>query len=458
MRFSYSVRMSVFLLGIYVLGMSELFTYGILGDSLFFFLGLIIFSTILLSPRAGIIAIAINILTFTLFGWLISSGQIPLLNPNAPPAKIADWLSAGAVIIMFGTVIIIGFQRLENQFLEAQIQIDTSVNALKDERNNLENKVSDRTRQLRKVNEIGRIVTSILDPDELLLRAARLIEAEFECYYTAFFLLEITGQWAELKEATGEAGRVLRENRHRLDVNGKSLISTAIRTKQVCIALDTGKDSVRADNPLLPYTRSQIAIPLIVGESVLGALEMHSTKENAFSQQDADTYQNMANEVAIALENSRLFREAQQSLSEMRATQQQYLQGSWSSLASGQNLLEYSLGDDDLTNNKEIEVPLALRDQIIGQIRLENSSDWTHEQKNLIEAIATQATLALENARLVEESQSIAARERLANELISKIWASTNMDSILQTTARELGRALEAAEVTIEVSMDNKNE
>ncbi len=456
-RFSYFVRMSVFLLSIYIVGISELITHGILGDSLFFFLGLIIFSTILLSPRTGIIAIAVNILTFILFGWLISSGQIPLLNLNAPPAKIDDWISAGAVILMFGAVIIIGFQRLENQFLEAQIQIDTSVNALKDERNNLENKVSDRTRRLRKVNEIGRTVTSILDPEELLLRAAQLIEAEFECYYTAIYLLEITGQWAELKDATGEAGRVLRENRHRLDVNGKSLVGTAIRTKQVCIALDTGNESIRFDNPLLPYTRSQIAIPLIVGEHVLGALDMHSTKENAFTQQEVDTYQNMANEVAIALENSRLFREAQQSLSEMRATQRQYLQGAWSALTSDQNL-EYSVGDNDLPNSKEIEIPLALRDQVIGQIRLENSSDWTHEQKNLIEAIATQATLALENARLVEESQSIASRERLANELISKIWASTNMDSILQTTARELGRTLEAAEVTIEISMDDKNE
>ena len=456
-RFSYLVRMSVFLLSIYILGISELITHGILGDSLFFFLGLIIFSTILLSPRAGIIAISINIVTFILFGLLISSGEISLLNPNAPPAKLEDWISAGAVIIMFGSVIIIGFQRLEKQFLEAQIQIDTSLIALKDERNNLENKVSDRTRQLRKVNEIGRTVTSILDPDDLLLRAAHLIETEFECYYTAFFLLEISGQWAELKEATGDAGRVLRENRHRLGVDGKSLVATAIRTKQVCIALDIGKDSGRVDNPLLPYTRSQIAIPLIVGENILGALEMHSTKENAFSQQDVDTYQNMANEVAIALENSRLFREAQQSLSEMRATQRQYLQGAWSSLTSDQNL-EYSLGENDLVNNKEIEIPLALRDQIIGQIRLENSSAWTHEQKNLIEAIATQATLALENARLVEESQSIAARERLANELIAKIWASTNMDSILQTTARELGRTLEAAEVTIEVSMDAQDD
>ena len=456
-RFSYIVRMSVFLLSIYVLGISELITHGILGDSLFFFLGLIIFSTMLLSPRTGIGATAINILTFIVFGWLISSEQIQLLNPDAAPAVIEDWISAGAVIIMFGAVIIIGFQRLEKQFLEAQVQIDTTLNALKDERNNLENKVSDRTRQLRKVNEIGRTVTSILDPDELLLRAARLIEGEFDCYYTAFFLLDISGQWAELKEATGEAGRVLRENKHRLGIDGKGLVSTAIRTKQARIALDTGNDSVRFDNPLLPYTRSQIAIPLLVGEQLLGALEMHSTKENAFSQQDVDAYQNMGNEIAIGLENSRLFREAQQSLAEMRATQRQYLQGAWSSLTADQNL-EYSLGENDLANNKEIEIPLSLRDQVIGQIRLESATDWTHEQKNLIEAIATQATLALENARLVEESQSIAARERLANELIAKIWASTNMDNILQTTARELGRTLEAAEVTIELSMDDTDE
>ncbi|MBK8824051.1 MAG: hypothetical protein IPN58_16055 [Anaerolineales bacterium] len=188
---------------------------------------------------------------------------------------------------------------------------------------------------------------------------------------------------------------------------------------------------------------------------MIGALEMHSTKENAFQQQDVDTYLNMANEVAIALENSRFFQEAQQSLSEMRATQRQYLQSAWATLTSEQDL-EYSIGDKESQEN-EILVPLALRDQIIGQIQLSSTEDWSPEQRNLIESIATQAALALENARLVEESQTIAARERLANEIIAKVWASTNMDGILQTTVRELGRALEAAEVDIEISMDSKN-
>ena len=456
-RFSYLVRMSVILLSVYVIGLSELITHGILGDSLFFFLGLIMFATMLLSPRVGIAVLIIDILTFVLFGWLILSGQLIPLNPNAPPAIIADWLSASVAVIMFGSVIILSFQRLEREFLESQKQIDATLNTLKSERNNLEEIVSERTRQLDKVNRIGRAVTATLDPDELLKRAAHLIEVEFEYYYTAFFLLDITEQWAELKEATGDAGRVLRENRHRLNINGKSAISAAILTKQAYIVQSDKNESIGLDIPLLPYSRSQIILPLIVGENVLGALEMHSTKVNAFSQQDVGTYQNMANEISIALENSHLFRESQQSLSEMRATQRQYLQGAWSSLTANQNL-EYALGDNDLENSKEIEIPLILRDQAIGQIHLENSTEWTLEQKNLIESITAQATLALENARLVEESQSVAVRERLANEIIAKIWASTNMESILQTTVRELGRTLEAAEVVIEISMDEGNE
>jgi GAF domain-containing protein len=457
-RFPYIVRMSVFLVSVYVIGLSELITHGILGDSLFFFLALIIFSTILLSPRAGIITIAANILTFIIFGWLIVGGQVIPINPNAAPARIEDWLSASAAIIMFGAVIILGFQRLEKEFLEAQKQIDMTLNTLTEERNNLENIVLERTQQLRKVNEVGRVVTAILDPDELLPRAARLIESEFDCYYSAFFLLDITGQWAELKVATGEAGKVLRENKHRLDVNGKSTVAKAVRTKQGQIALEGDSEQIRLDNPLLPYTRSQIALPLIVGDKIYGVMEMHSTKENAFLPQDVDTYQNMANEIAIALENSRLFQESQQSLMEMRATQRQYLQDAWHSLASEDPNMEYALGELDPMNDKELVIPLSLREQVIGQINMAGVSEWTPEQKNLVESIAAQATLALENARLVEESQFVAARERIANEIIAKIWASNNMDSILQTTVRELGRTLEAAEVEIEVSMDDKNE
>lgn len=478
-RFPYNIRISVFLLSSYALGLGELIRYGILGDGAFFFLGVIVFATLLFSPRAGIITMVISTITVAVTGWLMLTETIAPLAPYTTSGAIQDWISGGVMTIMFGIIVILGFQRLEKAFLETQKQIEENVNTIKDERNNLEKKVVERTLQLRRVNEIGRTITAILNPDELLTRAAHLIGDEFECYYTAIFLTDVSGQWAELKVATGEAGKVLLENKHHVDINGKSAVGTAIRTRQVCIVSDSdaartenpaqpftrfswhgisiSTQFARTDNPLLPYSRSQIALPLIVGEHAIGALEMHSTKENVFLQQDADTYQNMANQVAIALENSRLFTEAQQSIQEMSATQQQYLQGVWLSLAAEQKF-EYALGDSSPTGGQELEVPLTLRDQIIGQINMSNIDEWTPEQKKLIESIATQAALALENARLVEESQSVAMRERLANEITSKIWASTTIDSILQTTVRELGRALEAAEVNIEVSMGGSDE
>jgi GAF domain-containing protein len=214
---------------------------------------------------------------------------------------------------------------------------------------------------------------------------------------------------------------------------------------------------IRLENPMFPYTRSLIVVPLVVGDTLLGILEMHSSKDNEFLPQDLDAYQNMANGVSIAIENARLFQEAQQSIMEMRATQRQYLESAWSSLASEKSLY-YALGDMDLADNNPLEVPLALRNQTIGQILASGALEWTAEQKSLVEAIAAQATLALENARLVENSQYTASQERLTNEIISKIWASPNMDGILQTAVRELGRSLEASEVEIEVSMEGLND
>ena len=241
-RFSYAVRISVFLFVVYALGVSELFRYGILGDSSFFMLGLIVTATLLLSPRVGMAAMAATILTIILVGWLMLSEIITPLTPFTDPALLQDWVSGSVMIIIFGTITILGFQRLEKAFLETQIQIDANLNMIKDERNNLEKKVLERTQQLRRVNEIGRTITAVLNPDELLARAAQLIGDEFECYYTAIFMTDATGQWAELKVATGDAGKVLRENKYHLDINGKNAIGTAIRTKQALIISDTGPD------------------------------------------------------------------------------------------------------------------------------------------------------------------------------------------------------------------------
>ncbi len=453
-RVPYFLRMGVFLLTLYALGLSELFSTGILGDGVFFFLAFVALATMMLSPRVGIAAITLSLVTFVVMGILIQTGTVSTIQANALPAQVFDWLSAGATTLLFGGSIILGFRRLEVEFSETQQQIDQTLEALQHERNNLEQNVSDRTRQLRQVNEISRALSSILVPQELLSRAVQMIASEFDCYFTAIFMLDNITQWAELKEATGDAGRTLRENKYRLDANGKSIVAAAIQTRQPRIALDTGDEPVRFDNPILRYTRSEVVLPLILGDRVVGALDMQSTKGSAFRLQDLDALQNLANQIAIALDNARLFGEAQQSLLEMRATQRQYLENAWTTLAEEQDL-EYQLGDGEITDQtREIQVPLALRDQIIGQIQMATNEEWTPEQRSLIESIATQAALALENARLVEESQSTAAREKLANEITSKIWSSTSVDAIMQTAVRELGRALDVTEATIEIKME----
>ena len=454
-KFSYNIRIAVFLFNIYVLAVSELISLGILGDGLFFFLALIIFSTMLVSPRAGTFSIIAGIITFFVAGWFMLGGQFTTLNPTATPATIEDWIAAGAALIMFGIVIIIGFQQLEKEFTGAQDQISSTLTALREERNNLENRVQERTIQLRRINEVERAVAAILDINEILPLSVKFIQNEFGFYYTAIYLLDPSGQWAELKEAVGEAGKVMKEKKHRVSIHGKNVIAQVLRSKTGQILQDTSQ--IRLENPFFPYTRSLIAVPLVVGDTILGALEMHSSKDNDFLPQDLDAYQNMANGVSISIENARLFQEAQQSIMEMRATQRQYLENAWGELASEKSL-QYALGDADMADSNLLEMPLALRNQTIGQILTAGSTEWTNEQKNLIEAIAAQASLALENARLVEESQYTASQERLTNEIISKIWSSPNMDGILQTAVRELGRSLEASEVEIEVSMDETND
>ena len=452
-RFSYPIRIGVFLFVLYLLGVSELLSTGVLGDSLFFFLAFIVLATMLLSPLAGIIATGIDLFTYSAIGWLTLTGRVGFINAGALAANLQDWLSASALTVLFAVLIILGFRRLQAEFQDAQQQVAATVRELDNERSNLEKNVQARTEQLGKVNEIGRAASAILDPGQLYSYIVHSIGDAFNCYYTALFLLDPASRWAELKDATGEAGHVLKENKHRLDVNSRSLISIVIREGRTRIAQDTGESPAPFDNPLLPYTRSEIALPLIVGERVIGALDLQSTQDLAFSGQDIDTLQSMANQIAIALENARLFQQAEQSLAEMRAAQRQYLQGAWSSWASEKNL-EYRLGDElPSEHGVEIDIPLALRDQIIGQISMAAESELTPEQRILVETIAAQTALALENARLFEESQSTAAHERLAADLTTKVWASSTVDGILQTTVRELGRALGASKATIELKM-----
>lgn len=338
------------------------------------------------------------------------------------------------------------------------IYFNRMISRLDELQQNLEKRVDDRTKQLRLSNEVGRIASTILDPDVVITQVVNLITQSFDYYYTAIFIVSSNGRWAELKDASGSAGAILKARRHRLQVGSNSLVGAAISTREPQVALDVGTSAVRFNNPLLPNTRSEIAIPLMMGDRVIGALNVQSIREADFKADNIVTLQSMANQVAIAIENARLFKEMDQTVEELRLINRQYVVSAWSDKLKS-NTLEYStraLGttESDEGESQEVEVGLNLRDEKIGQIRIETGGEWAPEDQAWVEALATQVAISLENARLIEESQQSALRERLSAAIVQKLWSSNSIDSILQTAARELGRALEASEVAIELNVE----
>jgi GAF domain-containing protein len=212
-------------------------------------------------------------------------------------------MTLGALIIIFGVV----RNLIERDRLAVLNQANTELSGLRD---SLEDRVQARTEQLRASAEVGQAAASTLDSAQLLRQVVNLITERFGFYYAAVFTLNDAGT-AVLREATGEAGQVLKVRAHQLDVDEKSMVGYAISQRKARIALDVGVDPVRFANPLLPDTRSEIALPLIAGNHVLGALDVQSTQAAAFDDASAVTLQSMADQIAVALNNAEQFKQAE---------------------------------------------------------------------------------------------------------------------------------------------------
>lgn len=337
------------------------------------------------------------------------------------------------------------------------IYFNQMISRLHELQSSLENQIAKRTDQLRATSEVGRAASSILDPDELVEKTVNLITEQLGYYYAAIFIVSPDGAWAELRSATGEAGAELKARQHRLAIGGKSMVGSAISLRQARIAHDVGLEAVRFNNPLLPNTRSEIALPLMVGGRVVGALDAQSTEPNAFDSENTETLLGMANQVAVALENARLYQEAQNALREIRANQRTQLSNAWSEISDSGDKLEFSVGQESYqvdNQSARLTVPLALRDQVIGEVSVLGDDAWTEDDISWVTAVARQAAFAIENARLLEESQQSALQERIISEITSKIWSSTTIEGIMQVAITELGRTLSANEAVIKLNLE----
>ncbi len=339
----------------------------------------------------------------------------------------------------------------------------------------LEQRVGDRTRQLERSSlqirlaaEIARDTTSIHDLDELLANSVNLIRGRFGFYHTGIFLVDENGEFAILRAATDEAGREMIARGHKLKIekSGYSqdpnvpvgLVGIATGTGQPRMALNVGGDSEHYKNPLLPETRSEMVLPLITNEKVIGALDVQSQHTNAFDEEDITILRIVADQLAVAIENARLLQEIQFNLKELETIYRQYAQVEWSKLAHNNTVIGYEYHDNQLVpispsvseshqvegvSTSDVCIPLEVRGVQIGNLKIwADQGQLAPNQVALIEKIATRLSDAMESARLYQDTQRRAERERLSGLINTKLRASNDPRMILEIAARELGQVL----------------
>jgi GAF domain-containing protein len=397
------------------------------------------------------------------------------------------------VFALVGIIIYVTITNLQNALKKSRSaarELSLSNQELNELRVDLEKRVEERTSELKKratqleaVSSVARTIASVQEIDTLLPAITRLVSQQFGFYHVGIFLLDQQRRNAVLSAANSQGGIQMLDRQHSLPLDSHSIVGYSALRGEPRIALDVGTDSVYFNNPDLPDTRSEMAIPLRVAGEVIGALDVQSTETNAFSQEDIKVLTTLADQIAIAFENARLFGEARKALNESQAMFDKYTQQEWSNFArqvkpngflfDGKQVLPLDknsrrepikavIQTGSLSLEKAsatIAIPIKLRGQTVGVLDVRSKKgqrNWKPDEIAMLEAAAERAALALENARLVESAQRRAARERAIGDISTRIGAVGNLESILQTAVEELGRKIGGAtEVTLEIGSDD---
>lgn len=331
-----------------------------------------------------------------------------------------------------------------------------------------------RARQFEAIAQVSAIVSNIQDSETLISKIAQVISEQFGYYHVGIFLLDDNREFAVLRASNSPGGKRMLARGHKLQVGQTGIVGYTTATGTSRIALDVGADAVYFDNPDLPSTRSEIAVPLQISGEIIGALDVQSEAENAFSRDDIAVLETLANQVSAALQNTQTLEEARQALAEAQSAYSESVQATWKvmrpqTLGSG---LQWSEGTTKpLAANQRnalinilqngvvnasagrLSVPVQMRGRVIGVITLnsKNGINWSKDDIEIATAVVERLSLAIETATLLRATQQRADVERVTAEITSKIGASAQFDTILQTAAQELSKALGGSDVLVQI-------
>jgi GAF domain-containing protein len=382
------------------------------------------------------------------------------------------------VVVIFGVLSLTSWLAnftLENAAREAQANAEAlaGVNEeLQEGRALLEartRELSRYARQLETTTSIAQDAASMLDRRALVSRAVDMINEQFGYYHTAIYLLDPLGEHAVLEAASGAQGEQLLSRHYRVPVGGEGIIGCVTGLGETYVVRDSLNDSIFTPLEDLPETRSELALPLQARGDVIGVLDVHSARPNAFDEEAISVLEVLAAQVALALDNARLLNEAQQALYAMQRAYGEMSEEAWQHLVESRSQLgvlrsrrgNAPIGDlwrpemvtaveTETTTSADAEdnrvaTPIKARGRVIGVIDAQKPLDggeWTPEQVTLLESLSEQVGEALESARLFRESQRLALRERTIRDITESMQGATSMEGLLRTATQALMRNL----------------
>ena len=452
----------------------------------------LIIASILLSLRGfSILVLLSTIATFT----ARSYSQTPITTDDGFFRVAGVFMSIGIILIganVFRT-------RLERDRLK---QVQDINSELEDITNRLEQRVEERTAelasaniqtsqratQLQTITELSENIAQLQELNDIFTSATNLISERFGFYHVGIFLVDQNHEYAILQAANSEGGKRLLDRRHRLKF-GIGVVGVAAQSGQPRIALDVGADAVFFDNPDLPSTRSEAALPLKARGETIGILDVQSTQAGAFTHEDLQVLTTLANQVSISLENARLLTETRSALAQIQEVYDEYTRAEWSrtvanierpgfryrtgrveimdraletpevsaAVEKGEIVADHPNGPKE--RHPTVAIPVKLRGEVIGVLQIESndaSREWEQDEVGLVAAVAERAAVAMENARLFQEARRRAAKEYAISEASARIGSALNIENILHVTAEELERVLGGSEIVIQLESEKQ--
>lgn len=359
-----------------------------------------------------------------------------------------------------------------NQSLEDRVANRTAELELANQRN------EKRARQFEAIAQVARATATNESLETLLPRLAATISDHFGFYHAGIFLLDEDRRYAVLRAANSEGGKRMLARGHRLQVGQTGIVGFVSAVGTPRIALDVGDDAVYFDNPDLPNTRSEMALPLRAGNEIIGVLDVQSIVSNAFQDEDVEVLSTLADQVAIAIQNSRTYEKMQELLEQAQKASGTHVEDAWRLLQTGEVSAGLRVSGDRVdrltaplasTHVKKavsaqqtvvadgkdaaLAIPIRLRNEVVGvmDIRAHDEHEWDEDEVDIAEAVADRLSLALETSLLLKSTQRRAELERITADIAGKIGTTTQFDSILRTAAEELSRVLGGSEVLVQI-------